>query len=1096
MASVLPNPTNLSTATRLPPQHARTFSRSKSPERSPTRKAQFAARELDPLLQNLSPDSTLEALQKTNTIAGSQAEQNALAKSISDASESERKLGIRAAIAAKNLREWTEEVTAWPWPAREDRSWGAGFIPPKNNGDGGKTYCGSLPMSVVKQHEDRLDEIWDAIETLGMDDLKDYVFSFHNPRAPSAEGSKSYPSSYGRMRDFTALITATVIQSLPVQANLLILLDTWSIRLSVLREIPDLLSRFDRVNLALKEIKDIIQDSAISRRLTKSELETAKVMFGNKVSQLGKRVDSLLDQLEGQEDSLPQAWLDSLDDIENKYAEWVTQAEQVVLKNQMSSSRPHTASGDRPTSASGLDQLPVSAQNRLATSGASDPSTSVQSPASPSRNTSAVKRKPLLEVDPNKVDQKHRRGFSEVSMAESTLSGYSLENAEIIDAVETKVMPSPRISVIDHQSSPDKNTVPWMKSLNSTSISPPRPKVLLQRASTASIEVVPKSHVKEVTLRRSASYDLLASSRRSSRSTLHSALPHTATSSTTTPSQHEKQPFTTRSGEPPGTLTPLATSPSPSLRVDPLSLRGEEIARNILDNRPIVPRRSSKRLSMPLLESYQHSSTAPGAQSVESTNALVNDITLSPTTPIMDPKRQETFDDVLKSILATLPTKIRLTDGSDSGHSSGTTSESSTRASSPTQGLKLSPVKDSKSGRHQNNSGIRVYNLSKTGKSRDAPTMKLFVRAVGEHGERVMVRVGGGWADLAEYLREYSLHHGGRSLVERRVEVAGYPGANPPKLLSSPFVAQSSQRGSPVVRPRSAQSKPEPGFDFGLSEQDIINRTESNQSSTSLDSSERAQSNMSRPPPVPLIPSARSPTPNTRGVAPRSQNASPNSTPANSSRPTSRISVHTSVTPTVTTTTSSANHYTPLGAAGPVHNSRRASSYTYSLTPRNDTRANGAMNQARAVSGSQTHHPHIPSTTPITNRHSTIVTSPTTTTTMVMSSRVRTPNAGNTSRRVSSIISPTTPTPAPTGTAAPKTDTNTRPAAVSSPIGSVLSQISSGSGSSGSYATANTNVSKSKKGDTEGRRKSMMNFGDVGGIRRVFLRKKSDKSEK
>lgn len=1114
MASVLPNPTNLSITTRLPPQHARTFSRSKSPERSPARKAQFAARELDPLLQNLSPDSTLEALQKTNTIAGNQAEQSALARSISDASEAERELGIRAAIAAKNLREWTTEVTAWPWPAREDRSWGAGFIPPTtSDGKSDTNYCGTLPATTIKQYEDRLDEIWDAIETLGMDDLKDYVFSFHNPKAAAPDAPKTYPSSYGRMRDFTALVTATVIQSLPVQANLLILLDVWSIRLCVLREVPDLMSRFERVKLALGEIKDIIENPVISCRLTRSELDTAKIMFGNKVSLLGKRVDHMLDQLEGQEDSLPQAWLDSLDDIENKYAVWVAQAEQVVLKNQMANSRPHTATtGDSMTPSLMFESFPMPTIGKRMTADKFDPSATVPLPTSPSRNTTAVKRKPLLEVNVNNVDTKHRRGISEISVADSTFSGYS-ENAEIIDAIETQVMPSPRISVVDHQASPEKTNVPWMRSANGIKLSPSRPTVLLQRASTASIEVVPKNHVKEVTLRRSASHDLLSASGKSSRSPLHSVLPAPMLAS----SQDQHAFLSTQIHELPVSLTPLATSPSPSLRVDPLSLKGRELSNTIIDQRPTVPRRSSKRLSMPLLESMNSPPLISEAEHIKNEAVVVDDTLSVPTVPQAELKRQETFDDRLKSILASMPTKIRLTAGSDSGHSSGSASVSSSRASSPTQGLKLSPVKDVRSGRNQNTSGIRVYHLSKTGKSRDVPPIKLFVRAVGEHGERVMVRVGGGWADLAEYLREYSLHHGGRSLMEGRVEVATYPGDKASaKLLSSPLLVPSLQSQS------SAPGKDEPNFDFGLSEQQKLARTESNPSSTSLDSADANHSSKSRPPPIPLVPSGFSPTPNKKNATPRNQNVSRSSTPANISRPTSRVSVHTSLTPVVTSTTTS-NGYTPLGAAGPVHNSRRASSYTYSQNSPHSGRANGMLNSGRAVSGSQTHHPQIPgTTTPITTRHSTTITSPTTTITTITSSR-RTPNTGNTSKRVSSIASPVTPTPVPitTSTATPiptpppetlfsptpPTDPTkltpngtTRPTPQRSPIGSEQSaNASTDTPSSTSNNNSHLNITRTKESDTitessSGRRKSVLNFGNVGGIKRVFLRKKSDRS--
>lgn len=1090
MAAILPNPAKLSSATRLPPSHARTFSRSRSPSRSPVRKAQFVARELDPLLQNLSPDATLEALQKTNTIAGNEAEQSALAKSISDASESERELGIRGAIAAKTLRQWTEEVLSWPWPTREDRAWGAGFISPSGNGAEDVSHCGSLPRVVVKKYEDRLDEIWDAIETLGMDDLKDYVFSSHNPRRSSISASKSYPSSYGRMRDFTALITAIVIQALPVQANLLVLLDTWSIRLSVLREIPGLLAHFDQVKRALREIKIIIHDPKISPRLTKSELETAKFMFGNKVSYLGKRVDVLLDQLEGQEDSLPQAWLDTLDDIEDKYAEWVAQAEQVVLKNQMLKENPGTETSNcdstsfpDPSSPPMVDAstptpgrgCSVHAEKSETTPLASPPIGLLHEPV-------AVKRKPLTEVNP-KANQNHQRGRSDVSAAESAFSGYSLENAEIIDAVETKVMPSPRISVIDHQAAPSRNSVSWLGAAPNPDLSPPRPSALLQRASTASIEIVPKELVKEVVLRRSVSHNLLSSSNQSSRSSLHRATANTNASSMLNSSDHGPDIHLTLPELPRDSLTPLATSPSPSLRVDPLNLKGKQLAASSPSERPIVPRRSSKRLSLPSLDCFEPFPAPPGTVLEGNTLDTVDDD--SP----QEAKRQETFNDRLKSILAAMPTKIRLTAGSDSGLSSETNSESSTRASSPVQTLKLSPVRDSKSGRYQGTSGIRVYHLSKSGKSRDVPPIKLLVRAVGENGERVMVRVGGGWADLGEYLREYSLHHGGRGLTEGKLEVAGYPGWSASRSSVNLSTGSTIQRGSPNIRSVTDLNKPEPGFDFGLSENDTATAAEPDQPAAIVDHSSHSQNSHERPPPVPLIPPSSSQAAKTPTASPRS------TTSASVPQPGSRISVHTSVTPTTTTTTTG-NNYTPLGAAGPIQSNRRSTSHTYTRTPPNEAWVNDMMNQARAVSSGHAHHTHSRGTsgTPTSNRSSTVVASPTTTTTTtIMSSRVRGSNTGRTSQRVSAIMSPTapTPTPAPGGTAAPGNHISPRPSAHSSPIGSQRSKASTGS--SGSYATPNTNVSTLRKTEGDGRRRSMMSFSDVGGIRRVFLRKKSEK---
>ncbi|KAJ9660638.1 hypothetical protein H2198_002380 [Neophaeococcomyces mojaviensis] len=1126
MTAVRPNPANLSVATRLPPSHSRNFSQSRSPSRSPVRKARFAARELDPLLKNLSPDATLEALQTTNTIRANQVEQDALAQSISDASESERELGIRAAIAAKKLREWMEEVGAWTWPSSYDRAWGAGFVPKQNTEGGTVTYLGCLPETVVKEHEDRLDEIWDAIETLGIEEIKDYVFSSHHPsasRTSTSDTTKISPSGYGRMRDFTALITAIVIQALPVLANLRTRLETWSIRLTVLRQIPQLLLDLERVKQALNVINEVIRDEQKSRKLSPKELETGKIIFGNRVSKLGKGVDKLLDMLEGQEDSLPQAWIDSLEDIENKYAEWVALAEQVVLRNQMAREEdmqgtpthwtppakdPNSTamSSVKPdysvvAAAGTLDAL----QSKGVSTGATVPEVNT---GYPKQSSGSIKRKPLLEVNP-RAEQGHKRGVSEVSIAESALSGYSLENAEIVDAQEVPVLPSPRISVIENPFPSSKNGVSWMGK-SSPGLSAPRPG-LLQRASTASIEIVPRESIREVTLRRSASHDMLSSITEASPGTPRTRAFHqlTAASSATATPQHEiDDPTLLRASGFHDSLTPLAVSPSPSLMVDPLSIRGKQIAIHELDSRPSVPRRSSKRLSLPLTKIPDRLPTPSQPVPVDTQQIDKEVQSLAPVTSSPKIHKEETFDDRLKSILASIPTKIKLTESSDSDSLSGSGSESSTRASSPIQTLKLSPVKDGTSGRNTTTSGIHVYHLSKTGKSRDTPPIKLFVRAVGENGERVMVRVGGGWADLAEYLREYSLHHGGRGLSDKSLEVASFPGKHQRPISPMPSF-------TPAVPVRDATSAGVPtksnvidqSFDFGLADNSMTRAVEEGAMDSRGTNFEQIQGNQWSTPPVPAIPTSYTSPSQSRGSSPNNRARLRASTPTNPSRPRSRISANTTTTPSTTTTTVSSspstNNYTPLGAAGPVQNTRRIASYNLNRAQAqsNDTWVEGMVNQARAVSGSHIYvtPPSRPSTNIVppsasttNNSNPQVVQHPTiTTTTTITSPKRRPPGSASTASVLTSRKTSSTNTyhtlPRNSLTPTPANSTNVRPSAVTNSDGSHLSQTSSGS--SASYATANTNTSKTEAT----RSKSRMSLADVSGIRRVFLRKKSDK---
>ena len=125
----------------------------------------------------------------------------------------------------------------------------------------------------------------------------------------------------------------------------------------------------------------------------------------------------------------------------------------------------------------------------------------------------------------------------------------------------------------------------------------------------------------------------------------------------------------------------------------------------------------------------------------------------------------------------------------------------------PTPSFTLSPAygKGTSRPRHQNGSPeIKLYHLSRS--TGEAP-VKLFVRLVGENGERAMVRVGGGWADLGEYLREYASHHGCRSAVDPgKVEVQDFTVRVATSSARSPSAAtmRGNDRSSPVSRPDSA----------------------------------------------------------------------------------------------------------------------------------------------------------------------------------------------------------------------------------------------------------------------------------------------------
>ncbi|KAG0640232.1 hypothetical protein HOY80DRAFT_920497 [Tuber brumale] len=155
-----------------------------------------------------------------------------------------------------------------------------------------------------------------------------------------------------------------------------------------------------------------------------------------------------------------------------------------------------------------------------------------------------------------------------------------------------------------------------------------------------------------------------------------------------------------------------------------------------------------------------------------------------PTTPIVPVD----LDDKINEILGSLPSKVRLTASNLQKLSESTNRQPLIKPfdlSSPTgipgpKSVGSSPSVVSEvpsyarpSARRHNSSSpgdIKLYHLHRT--DGQAP-IKLYIRLVGENGERVMVRVGGGWADLAEYLKEYATHHGSKRRVvsEGRVEI-------------------------------------------------------------------------------------------------------------------------------------------------------------------------------------------------------------------------------------------------------------------------------------------------------------------------------------
>ncbi|GAQ03631.1 hypothetical protein ALT_0952 [Aspergillus lentulus] len=320
--------------------------RKRSLSRSPDRSAAPKYETIDPLLSNLSPESTLLALTSTDAVPKNEkAAHDILWKSISQVSPAERALGIRAAIAAQKLGEWYREVQAWDWPKRADAELGKGFMPPSSSiiDSAEQVYYGSLPSVVVKQHGNRIEEIRDGMETLDVDELKEHVLNAHIPARSRPSSSNSTvsvppPLTYVQLSDFTAVITATILRALPLLSRLNTLLTTWDVRLLVLRQIPGLLRALhlarSEVDSAMDLLKDTASPSENDPLYSRENYHAKRAGLEAIVLSAGRRMDNVLDVLDGREDSLPESWIDELEAVESDFSTWVMEAEKRTVENE------------------------------------------------------------------------------------------------------------------------------------------------------------------------------------------------------------------------------------------------------------------------------------------------------------------------------------------------------------------------------------------------------------------------------------------------------------------------------------------------------------------------------------------------------------------------------------------------------------------------------------------------------------------------------------------------------------------------------------------------------------------------------------------
>ncbi|KAF2169812.1 hypothetical protein M409DRAFT_20226 [Zasmidium cellare ATCC 36951] len=351
---------------------------SRSISRSPARQH---ARDFDPLLRDLSPTTTLRAFVSDPEDMGGQ-EPDVLMRTVQTTSISERALGAKAAQACLDLRAWTRELEDWQWsgtfevpePARKKMrmsNFEHNNTSSANGVDADEEYWGSLPATTVQEYERRADEIGHSLDQINVEELKDYVLSSHyrvesRPQSRDSNfGANSTTTDMKKLDDYTAVVTATILHALPFLSKLNRLLDTWTIRLIILRSAPNYLRDLKQARTDLDDgwaalaapssaISDVSQE-----KFDRQTMEEMKDTLEAQVSSLGGKLDRFLDNLEGRDDSLPDTWIDDFELLESSYGAWVVQAERKVLEHEWRGSIHRTELEARPLRSDAEDQRPA-----------------------------------------------------------------------------------------------------------------------------------------------------------------------------------------------------------------------------------------------------------------------------------------------------------------------------------------------------------------------------------------------------------------------------------------------------------------------------------------------------------------------------------------------------------------------------------------------------------------------------------------------------------------------------------------------------------------------------------------------------------------
>lgn len=803
-------------------------------------------------LSHITSTTVLEALESPNTASPSS--QDGFYQSIATASPSEKALAVRASSAAKQLEEWETEILQWHWPSSYN-----GFEPPNQkmsslelgqNQEKGlsssalrdakdgyaitQEHYGSLPAQTVLDYQKRTEELRDSMDALELDELKAHIRDAHlasitrHPTGFSSDYGTEI-SSYSHMDDFTAVITTIIMQALPVISRLESLLGVWEARLDVLRTVPGFCSTMDQAQkdmAAAWRALDQSEDKRNSDPVTRPLILGLQARLESQIRDLAQRLDFMLDTLEGREETLPDSWIDDMEQLEADFGNWVVEAEKMTVDWELSAEDDFV--GWQESSAAKTTDLQTSTDEVFIDRSQTDykgkgPETAPTMSNAENQVFDGSATMPDIDSDednsppPRNLRLGSENDFSPVSHRPLPLNLQHCRNPSALSDLssESSCPGSATSDYFSNMSSPeiqDASRAEYFGVGSPVEVTTP---VLPMRESKESDQIVSRQSSQR-TEREDRSSTAIVSPARSRASTVLPA-----------PTIHEDQ---NQAGNAPKAERQSIFSKAVGIASQ---YAGVMATTNDPGSTPPMSTKSRHRFE-------NFTDLSPGNTPVKVIRRKTADFANTPTTPKATHDREtaasptKSTDDELEarisSILTDIPANIRLA-GRSNGHHDVTSQRPGSRnaklikrsptprlmrsqtAVPSTPAMTLTPADRSTGQASNGDSEVKLYHLHQPDK--EAP-VKLFVRLVGEGGERVMVRIGGGWADLAEYLKEYASHHGRRTVSDGKFDIQGLPhsqSSSPVTTLGSstlpltPTALPDFSNDRPISRDSNASSR-------------------------------------------------------------------------------------------------------------------------------------------------------------------------------------------------------------------------------------------------------------------------------------------------